>query len=150
MIPVTALDKCKCCESQIDYREYIYSVDTFNIAMCQQCARDYVVKVSASTPYEQLLHAALVNNGVNAQLQYFDGYKTVDIAILSARLHIEVDGSQHGNARQGFTDLWRTYYSMQNDDIYTLRIPNALISHNVDEAVSIITQFVSLRNPLRN
>ena len=115
--------------------------------MCQPCAREYISKLSTATPFEQLLHAALVNKGVRAKLQYFDGVKTVDIAILSARLHIEVDGSHHADTTQGFADLWRTNYAMQDDDVYTLRIPNALISHDVNEAVSIITQFVSLRQP---
>lgn len=147
MTPHTSLDRCKCCDNLINYREYAYSVETFNIAMCQPCAREYISKLSVSTPFEQLLHAALVNKGLQAKLHYFDGSKTVDIAILSARLHIEVDGSHHTDSTQLPGDLWRTGYSKPADDVYTLRIPNALIAHNVDEAVSIITQFVSLRQP---
>ena len=47
------------------------------------------------TEQTRQLHRALGERGVKAELEYFDGHKHVDIAILSARMFIEVDGLQH-------------------------------------------------------
>jgi len=84
----------------------------------------------------------LVQLGIPAELELFDGYKTVDIAVPAANIHIEVDGAQHHtSSRQALADLKRTYYSLQQD-IYTIRIPNALIRHNLPEAADFVARII--------
>lgn len=146
MTPFNDLDHCMCCQEPIDYREYTHTRDSFGIAMCSPCTRNYISKLPTSEPLERILYTALVNKGIKGvELQYFDGCKTVDIAILSARLHIEVDGSHHDAAQQGLTDLWRSYYSLKQSDVLTLRIPNAVVLEDVESAATLITKVVSLR-----
>jgi very-short-patch-repair endonuclease len=142
------LDHCLCCADPIDYREYTSTMDSYGIAMCASCARHYISKMTQAEPLERALYAALINKGVKgAELQYFDGVKTVDIAILPARLFIEIDGSHHILAKQDLTDMWRSFYSLKERDILTLHIPNAVVLRDVESAATIITKVVSLREP---
>jgi very-short-patch-repair endonuclease len=81
--------------------------------------------------------------GVPAELEKFDGYKTIDIAVVEAKVNIEVDGMQHKyNSRQALADLKRTYYSFKKGYI-TLRIPNTLINWNVNETAKYIFDFLN-------
>ena len=94
------------------------------------------------SPEAKALHRALVALGIPAELELFDGYKTVDIAVPAANIHIEVDGAQHHtSSRQALSDLKRTYYSLQ-EGIYTIRIPNALIRHNLPETVDFVAKII--------
>lgn len=146
MTPPNDLDHCMCCNDAIDYREYTSSLDSFGIAMCQVCTRNYKSKLEQSEPLERVLYAALVKKGIKgAELQYFDGFKTVDIAILPAKLHIEIDGSHHADANQGLTDARRSYYSLKRDDVLTLRIPNTVVLEDVESAATLINKVVALR-----
>jgi very-short-patch-repair endonuclease len=140
------LDHCMCCPDPIDYREYTYTMDSYGIAMCSTCTRHYISKLPQSEPLERILYAALLNKGIKgAELQYFDGFKTVDIAILPARLHIEIDGSHHTQVNQGITDMWRSYYSLKQNGVLTLRIPNAVVLEDVESAATLIRKVVLLR-----
>ena len=94
------------------------------------------------SPEAKTLHRALVQLGIPAELELFDGYKTVDIAIPAANIHIEVDGAQHHtSSRQALADLKRTYYSLQQG-IYTIRIPNTLVRHNLPETVDFVARII--------
>lgn len=146
MTSLNNLDHCMCCTESIDYREYTYTMDSFGIAMCSPCTRSYISKLPYSEPLERILYTALVNKGIRGmELQYFDGFKTVDIAILPAKLHIEVDGSHHSESKQGATDMWRSYYSLKQSDILTLRIPNSVVLEDVESVTTLIAKVVSLR-----
>jgi len=94
------------------------------------------------SPEARALHRALVDLGIPAELELFDGYKTVDIAIPAANIHIEVDGSQHHtSSRQALADLKRTYYSLQQG-IYTIRIPNNLVRYHLPETVDFVARII--------
>jgi len=94
------------------------------------------------SPEARALHRALVDLGIPAELELFDGYKTVDIAVPDANIHIEVDGSQHhSSSRQALSDLKRTYYSLQQG-IYTIRIPNNLVRYHLPETVDFVARII--------
>lgn len=83
--------------------------------------------------------------GANPLLNKRDGYKTIDIAIEKAGIHIEVDGVQHNlNPLQAMSDLKRTYYDMEVG-IYTIRIPNSLIRENLLECADYLMRIVEMR-----
>lgn len=97
-----------------------------------------------STPEATALFNALIRKGVPAELEKFDGYKHIDIAITEAKVYIEVDGGHHNfNRKQALADLKRTYYSFKKDKCLTLRIPNSLIKNNVDETAEFIVRFLN-------
>ena len=94
------------------------------------------------TPEARALYHALVKLGIPAELEKYDGYKTIDIAITRAKVNIEVDGPQHkNNANQALADLKRTIYSFQKDYV-TLRIPYCLINEHLEEAAPLIAKFI--------
>ena len=94
------------------------------------------------SPEAKALHRALVDLGIPAELELFDGYKTVNIAVPAANIHIEVDGSQHhSSSRQALADLKRTYYSLQQG-IYTIRIPNNLVRYHLPETVDFVARII--------
>ena len=89
--------------------------------------------------------------GVNAILEYNDGHKHIDIAILDARIFIEVDGLNHyTNAEQIERDFKRNHYS-DGDDFDTIHIPNLVIEHHRVAIARAIEKIVRKRcspNPL--
>jgi very-short-patch-repair endonuclease len=79
------------------------------------------------TPEVKKLGKMLESYGWKVELEKFDGYKHIDIAIPEVKVDIEVDGNQHNwSRRQALADLKRTYYSFKKGYL-TLRIPNVLV-----------------------
>lgn len=98
------------------------------------------------TPEARKLHEALKERGVDNELEYDDGFKHVDICILSANLYIEVDGKYHNDLiDQWFRDLKRDLYS-HNDGKSTIHIPNYYVEHHLDTVANIITEILDKRN----
>jgi very-short-patch-repair endonuclease len=74
----------------------------------------------------------LIKRGVKAINEYQDGHKTVDIAIPSAKIFIEVDGLQHlTDPKQILSDFKRDHFS-DGDDFHTIRIPNKVIEDRLE------------------
>lgn len=97
------------------------------------------------TPQTRELYEALVTRGVFARLEYTDGHKHVDIAILNARMFIEVDGLQHFTDPIQITrDFKRDHFS-DGDDFATLRIPNIVLEHHLQEVVDAVVRVVEQR-----
>lgn len=98
--------------------------------------------IERSTPETQKLCFALQGQGVKALIDFWDGYKHIDIAIPEAKLNIEVDGVQHNkNPKQALSDLMRTYYSFKKG-YFTLRIPNSLIGEYFKDCVDLVMGIV--------
>jgi len=112
---------------------------------------DAKINLSNGTAEATRLYLSLKRRGVPAELEKFDGYKTIDIAVADAKVNIEVDGHQHiSNPKQALSDLKRTYFSLQKGFL-TLRIPNALIREYLEETADYITTFLlENKNKIRN
>ncbi len=81
------------------------------------------------------LHEALCRKGVNAILEYPDGYKHVDIAIPDVKLYIEVDGLDHFTEPDRIiSDFKRQHYS-GIDGFSTFFVTNQIIETHLDEVV---------------
>jgi very-short-patch-repair endonuclease len=94
----------------------------------------------------KMLYDALCKKGVNAQLEYSDGHKTVDIAILNPRIYIEVDGIQHfTNPEQIMRDFKRYHFS-DGDDFSTFYVTNQIIDHYLDEVVNALVKVVEMKS----
>jgi very-short-patch-repair endonuclease len=96
---------------------------------------------------QQKLYLALKALNWEMELEYKDGHKTVDIAILSANLFIEVNGSHHANnSNQLRSDLWRIHSSLK-DGFLTLPVFNeALNGTEFHQTVSVINDIAKERN----
>jgi len=98
--------------------------------------------IDQTTSETLALYFALRERGVPAELEKFDGHKTIDIAVTDAKVNIEVDGAHHNyDVRQALADLKRTYFSFLKGYL-TLRIPNSLVRLNLEETADYITGFL--------
>ncbi len=100
--------------------------------------------MSKSTPEADKLGRLLESCGWKVELEKWDGYKHIDIAITEVKVNIEVDGSQHNlSKRQALADIQRTYHSFKRGYI-TLRIPNILVrdAETIEETAKFIDKFL--------
>lgn len=136
---------CNHCQIVIDKRVSEYSRDNFGHPLCMDC-QDWLRQKIDDTSVTKTtfdLYIALKLRGVPAELEKFDGYKTIDIAVVEAKVNIEVDGGQHNfNANQALSDLKRTYFSFKKGFL-TLRIPNALVTNHLEQTADYVTDFLT-------
>lgn len=140
---------CSKCGGYITNGVYKYSLDKYGMALCEDCQEDYAEikekhkeKIKKSTPEARRLWEILKKNGFNAELEKWDGYKSIDIAIPEHKVNIEVDGMQHHyNEKQALADLKRTFYSFKKGYV-TLRIPNSLVQNNIYTTAKYIMEFL--------
>jgi very-short-patch-repair endonuclease len=98
-----------------------------------------------ASPQAKTLYEALIKRGINATLEYSDGHKTVDIAVLNAHIYIEVDGIQHfTDSEQIIRDFKRNHYS-DGDDFNTFYVTNQIIDLYLEEVADAITRVVERR-----
>jgi hypothetical protein len=137
-------NSCINCSRHIDHKVFEFSNSNFGFPLCIPCQKRLKEKLDETTRETVDLYFSLKARGVPAELEKSDGYKTIDIAIVDAKVNIEVDGRQHSfNAKQALSDLQRTYYSFKKG-YFTLRIPNALVRHNLDETADYITDLLNV------
>lgn len=135
-------DCCLECQSSISYQVWSYSTNNLGLSLCIPCQNKFKFKSEKATPEAIDLYIALKIRGVPAELEKYDGHKTIDIAVPEAKVNIEVDGLQHGfNPRQAMADLKRTFYAFQKGFL-TLRIPNTLVRCHLEETADYITDFL--------
>lgn len=138
--------KCCHCHKYIHESTYSYSTYYFGLSFCMPCQEKFKNYLSKGCTKETLkLFIELKNKDIPVELEKYDGYKTIDIAIVSAKLNIEVDGHHHNtNPQQALSDLQRTYYSAKKG-YDTVRVPNSLIRHNFDGTVEMVVLHYKLR-----
>ncbi len=140
---------CSVCGKYIEPKVYNYSMYNFGKALCrehQPTNKTFNGNFrSKITPEARILCDALRDKGFNAQKEWSDGHKHVDIAVPEAMTYIEIDGCQHNlSPEQALTDLKRTMYSSKEGYV-TLPIPNSLVRNNPDKAAEILSEILSDR-----
>jgi hypothetical protein len=134
---------CRNCHLPIDHGVLAYSTKNFDYPLCIPCQQDLRGKLDISTEETVMLYFSLKDRYVPAELEKFDGYKTIDIAVVQARVNIEVDGGHHFyDLNQAFADLQRTFYAFKKGFL-TLRIPNILVTKNLEETADFVTEFLN-------
>jgi len=101
------------------------------------------------TPQAKELCKRLNENGIDAKLEYWDGHKHVDIAILDSKLYIEIDGVQHYiDPKKIEADILRDQYSELNG-FATVRFPRLLFENHLDRIAQAVIQVVEKRKKLK-
>ena len=133
---------CLECQSKIGSDVFEYSVKYFGVPLCRGHQK-WVKEMPDETTDEALaLYFALKERDVPAEIEKFDGFKKIDIAVTEAKVNIEIDGSQHNwSHKQALSDLKRTYYSFKKGYL-TLRIPNSLVNNHLEETADLITEIL--------
>ena len=135
---------CIECGCYIQQKVFDYSLNNYGHPLCRSHQQwlSTIFYNSSTTPQAIELYFALRRRGVPAELEKWDGYKTIDIAVTDAKVNIEVDGKHHNyNHQQALSDLKRTFYSFQKGYL-TLRIPNSLVEWSIEETADYITEFL--------
>jgi very-short-patch-repair endonuclease len=97
------------------------------------------------TKQTRALYEALNKRGIQGELEYWDGHKHVDIAILKAGIFIEIDGLQHfTDPKEIERDFKRNHFS-EGDDFNTIHIPNIIIDKFLNKVVGAIVEVVNRR-----
>lgn len=97
------------------------------------------------TAREKALHDELIKRGIDTKLQHNDGHKTVDIAVLPARLYIEVDDLRHfTDPDQIERDLKRNHFS-DGDDFATYYVTNQIIDNYLEKVADALAEVVKRR-----
>ncbi len=133
---------CKECGQPIGIGVAIYSTEKLAVSLCRKCQDWFNQILRNTTPETLILYFALKERGVPAEIEKFDGYKTIDIAVTEAKMNIEVDGGQHNfDSIQALSDLKRTLYSLKKG-YYTLRVPNSIIRYDLELTADLITEIL--------
>jgi len=135
---------CIQCGCYISHEVLEYSLNHFNHPLCINDQKWIKGMLWDEYTTEQTvdLYLALKAQGVPAEIEKYDGYKHIDIAIPRAKLNIEIDGFHHHlNPNQALRDLKRTYYSFRKG-FFTVRIPNSLVENRLEDAVEYILKFL--------
>jgi len=97
------------------------------------------------TNHAIMLYEALCNRGVSAKLEHWDGHKHVDIAILDARIYIEIDGINHFiSPNQIDRDFKRNHYS-DGDDFDTFHVSNQVLKKYLYKVADALVKVIETR-----
>jgi very-short-patch-repair endonuclease len=131
---------CLECSKNLDYLRHKNSMDRLGVELCEKHQTRMVKLIKENnTPVEAIqLYYGLKEAGIKAMLEWWDGKKSVDIAISRVKLNIEIDAEYHMlTHEQAINDLERTMHSFKNG-FTTIRIPHVLIKHYLKETVNNI------------
>lgn len=136
---------CKDCEKRIGHQQYRESLDSLGVQLCERHTR-LIKKVilDNNTPLEAIhLFYALKEAGAYPMLEWWDGKKSVDIAISRVKLNIEIDKDYNMiTHEQAISDLEDAMHSFKNG-FTTVRIPHLAIKYYLEETVQNILGIIS-------
>jgi hypothetical protein len=131
---------CLECSKKLDYLRHKNSIDLLGVELCEKHQTRMVQLIKKkNTPVEAIqLYYGLKEVGVPTMLEWWDGKKSVDIAISRVKLNIEIDTEYHMLTHdQAINDLERAMHSFK-DGFTTIRIPHVLIKNYLKETINNI------------
>jgi len=131
---------CLECNKELGYLDHKNAMDSLGVELCENhFSRMQKLIAQHETPLEAIqLYYGLKQANVNAMLEWWDGTKSVDIAISRVKLNIEIDTKYHMlTHEQAINDLEEAMHSFKNG-FTTIRIPHVLIKHYLKETVTNI------------
>lgn len=136
---------CKDCNTKIGHQQHTESMDSLGVPLCERHAR-LIKKIilENNTPLEAVqLFYALKAAGAHPMLEWWDGKKSVDIAISRVKLNIEIDRDYSMiTHEQAINDLEEAMHSFKNG-FTTIRIPHLAIKYYLDDTVQNILGIIS-------
>jgi len=136
---------CKDCGKSINHRQQKASIESLGVPLCERHTR-LIKKVilDNNTPIDAIhLFYALKDAGAYPMLEWWDGKKSVDIAISRVKLNIEIDQNYNMiTHEQAINDLEDAMHSFKNG-FTTIRIPHLAIKYYLDETVENILGIIS-------
>jgi hypothetical protein len=131
--------ECVECGIAIPEKAYLASDKKFGSPLCQKHQR-WLVK-SKATPEAITLYVALKTYKVPVLLEYWDGKKSIDIAV-PGKLYIEVEKLQEEEADVALIRFLQTF-QVPKETIPTITISPSLMSHRYEFNIAI-TRLIEL------
>lgn len=136
---------CRDCDKSIEELQYKESMNSLGVALCERHTR-LIKKIilDNNTPLEAIqLFYALKEAGAHPMLEWWDGKKSVDIAISRVKLNIEIDKDYNMiTHEQAISDLEEAMHSFKNG-FTTLRIPHLAVKYYLEDTVQNILGIIS-------
>lgn len=131
---------CKDCNKKVPPTTAQAALDSLGVVLCERHTRlvEGIIKEN-DTPIEAIqLFYALKEAGANPMLEWWDGHKSIDIAISRVKLNIEIETDYHLiTHEQAILDLEEAMHSFKNG-FTTVRIPHVVIKYYLDQTVKNI------------
>jgi len=131
---------CKDCNKKVPPEIAEASLNRFGVLLCERHARlvESIIEEN-NTPIEAIqLFYALKEAGANPMLEWWDGNKSIDIAISRVKLNIEIETDYHLiTHEQAIHDLEEAMHSFKNG-FTTIRIPHEVVKYYLDQTVKNI------------
>ncbi|MDO6491590.1 MAG: hypothetical protein ABJD66_11285 [Cellulophaga sp.] len=135
---------CLECKKELSYIDHKNAIDAFGVELCaKHQVRLNRLILKNNTPIEAIqLYYGLKSRGLTPMLEWWDGKKSIDIAISRVKLNIEIDTEYNMlTHEQAINDLEEAMHSFKNG-FTTIRIPNDLIKHHFTETINNILGIV--------
>lgn len=136
---------CKDCGKDINPQQFKASNESLGVALCERHTK-LIKKVilDNDTPIDAIhLFYALKDAGVHPMLEWWDGKRSVDIAISRVKLNIEIDKNYNMiTHEQAISDLEDAMHSFKNG-FTTIRISHLAIKYYLDETVENILGIIA-------
>ena len=133
---------CKDCDKAIGYAEHKTSMDLIGVELCSRHTGliQQIIQEN-QTPIEAIqLFYGLKQAGANPMLEWWDGQKSVDIALSRVKLNIEIDthfeNMTHERAIQNLGQAMQSF----KKGFTTLRIPSVAVKFYLNETVDNILE----------
>lgn len=128
---------CLECKQELGYLDHRNAMDSLGVELCEK-HHDRMKELikSHDTPLEAIqLYYGLKEAGVSAMLEWWDGSKSIDIAISRVKLNIEIDTAYEMlTEEQAINNLEETMHSFKNG-FTTIRIPHMVVRNYLNETV---------------
>ena len=131
---------CVECKSPLSYLDHRKSMEKFRTELCPAHLKRMERFIAQHDAADEtiILYYALKEKGIVPMLAWWDGKRTVDLAISRVKLNIEIDRSlEPMTSDQALQDLEKTMHSYKNG-FTTIRIPYTLLHKDLGRTVENI------------
>jgi hypothetical protein len=129
---------CLECNKKLSYLDHRASMDLFQAELCasHRIRLERLIRKGHIPTEAVMLYYGLREAGIRPMLAWWDGKKTVDLALSRVKLNIEIDrGLESLTHEQAMYELEQTMHSFRNG-FTTIRIPDFLIRNHLRETVA--------------
>jgi hypothetical protein len=131
---------CLECNKELGYLDHKNAMESAGVELCMKHHERIKLLINKhNTPLEAIqLYYALKDAGVNPMLEWWDGKKSIDIAISRVKLNIEIDSEYDKlTEHEAINNLEEAMHSFKNG-FTTIRIPHIVVRFYLNETVNNI------------
>lgn len=140
---------CLECKKELSYLDHRKAIELFDVELCEahRARMERLMKFQNAPAEAIILYYALKKAGIKAMLAWWDGKKTVDLAVSRVKLNIEIDRGQESlSYEQAMAELGKAMHAYQ-DGFTTLRIPDYLVKTDLKVTLESILGIIEGLKP---